>query len=128
MGQTQLLLVILGVLLVGVAIYVGFSMFQQNAAESNRSAVIKDLQGFAAQAQVYYRKSISQAGGGKSFEGITIAMVCPAEANENARYSIQSVASNECVILGVGMAMSDDDSVRVRIRVSEARNVIEILN
>jgi hypothetical protein len=54
MGQTQLLLVILGVLLVGVAIFVGIGMFQHNAVDDVRNAVMTDLNNYAARALAYY--------------------------------------------------------------------------
>ena len=43
MGQQQLLLIILGVIIVGIAVAVGITMFQDNAVDQNRSAVIADL-------------------------------------------------------------------------------------
>ncbi len=42
MGQQQLLLIILGVIIVGIAVAVGITMFQDNAVDQNRSAVIAD--------------------------------------------------------------------------------------
>ena len=54
MGQQQLLLIILGVIIVGIAVAVGITMFQDNAVDQNRSAVIADLTTLAAKAQQYY--------------------------------------------------------------------------
>ncbi len=67
MGQQQLLLIVLGVIIVGIAIAVGISMFKSNAQSSNRDQVINDLNNLAAKAQQYYRKPTSMAGGGQSF-------------------------------------------------------------
>ncbi len=53
MGQQQLLLIILGVIIVGIAVAVGITMFQDNAVDQNRSAVIADLTTLAAKAQRY---------------------------------------------------------------------------
>jgi Tfp pilus assembly protein PilN len=50
MGQQQLLLIILGVIIVGIAVAVGITMFQDNAVDQNRSAVIADLTTLAAKA------------------------------------------------------------------------------
>jgi hypothetical protein len=128
MGQTQLLLVILGVIIVGIAIFVGVTMFGANAVEDARNAIIHDLQNFSAQAMAYYSKPTSQGGGNRSFTGVTMRQLYPMLENANARYHVESATDNECVIVGVGKVLSDDDSIRVRIRVTPQRNFIELLH
>jgi hypothetical protein len=129
MGQTQLLLVVLGLLLIGVAIYVGVSIFSANTVEDTRNAIIVDLQNFATRANAYYWKPVSQGGGGKSFSEITLAQIYPMAENVNARYSIESTENDQCVIVGVGkIVTTNGDSIRVRIRVTTQRNIVEILN
>lgn len=129
MGQTQLLLVILGVILVGIAIYVGVSMFQANTIEDTRNAIIIDLQNFAARARAYYWKPTSQGGGNKTFNGVTIRQIYPMEENPNARYYVESALDDNCVISGVGkIVTSNGDSIRVRVKVTEERNIVEIIN
>ena len=51
MGQQQLLLIILGVVVVGIAVVVGITMFQDNAISANRDAVTNDLVSLGARAQ-----------------------------------------------------------------------------
>jgi hypothetical protein len=129
MGQNQLLLVILGTMLIGVAVYVGVSMFSANTVEATRNAIIIDLGTFAAKANAYYWKSATQAGGGKSFNGITLGQVFPMKENLNARYFIEAVQDDQCTITGVGKVVTTNgDSIRVRIRVTVQRNIVEILN
>ena len=129
MGQTQLLLVVLGVLLVGVAIFVGVSMFESNTIENTRNAIIADLNGFASRAHAYYWKPTSQGGGNQSFAGVTLRMILPMQENQNATYYLKSATQDQCVIDGVGKVVaSNGDSVRVRIRITEPRNWIEIIN
>jgi hypothetical protein len=129
MGQTQLLLVVLGVLLVGIAIYVGASMFSASAVENSRNAVVVDLQNFAARANAYYWKPTTQGGGGKSFNGISMSHVFPMQENANARYFIESVQDDQCIISGVGkIVTTNGDSIRVRIKVTTTRNIVEIIN
>jgi hypothetical protein len=48
MGQQQILLIVLSVILVGVAVAIGISMFRDNAINSNRDAIYSDLNNFAA--------------------------------------------------------------------------------
>jgi len=129
MGQTQLLLVILGVLLVGIAIFVGISMFEANAVENSRTAIMADLNAFASRAHAYYWKPTTQGGDNKSFTGVTLRLIFPLAENNNARYYLESASQDQCIIDGVGKVVaSNGDSVRVRIRITEPRNYIEILN
>ncbi|MBP8975988.1 MAG: hypothetical protein KBG83_04655 [Bacteroidetes bacterium] len=128
MGQQQLMLVILGLLIVGIAIALGVSLFSANAEESCRSAIVDDLLFFANQARAYYWKPASMAGGGKSFTGLTLSQISNFSENENARYYIESAGDGECIIVGVGKVYAGDDSVRVRVRVNETDNIVEIIN
>ncbi|MCL4539472.1 MAG: hypothetical protein M1378_07720 [Bacteroidetes bacterium] len=90
MGQQQLLLIVLGVIIVGIAIAVGISMFKSNAQSSNRDQVINDLNNLAAKAQQYYRKPTSMAGGGQSFAGFWLAPVDTGNANGSYTTKMQS--------------------------------------
>ena len=81
MGQQQLLLIVLGVIIVGIAIAVGISMFKSNAQSSNRDQVINDLNNLAAKAQQYFRKPTSMAGGGQNFGGFSMSTSDSANAN-----------------------------------------------
>ena len=81
MGQQQLLLIVLGVIIVGIAIAVGISMFKSNAQSSNRDQVINDLNNLAAKAQQYYRKPTSMAGGGQTFTDFYLANIDTGNAN-----------------------------------------------
>ena len=128
MGQSQLLLVVLGMLLVGLAIYVGVTMFGSNTEEDTRNAIILDLQNFSARAMTYYSKPTTQAGGGKSFAGVTIGQIYPMIENVNARYYVESATESECVLVGVGKIVSGNDSIRVRYRITPQRNTVEIIN
>jgi hypothetical protein len=128
MGQSQLLLVILGVILVAVAIFVGVQMFQNNAVDDVRNAVMTDLNNYAARALAYYGKPTTQGGGNKSFDGVTMSMIFPSAENVNGRYYVESAQGDDCVLVGVGKAIAGTDSIRIRIRVTPQRNTIEIIN
>jgi hypothetical protein len=116
MGQQQLLLIILGVIIVGIAVAVGITMFQDNAVDQNRSAVIADLTTLSAKAQQYYAKPVSLGGGGTSFVGLTAdaagvgILASPAFTdNANGTYSVKTAGTLTTVVLhGVGKtALSD---------------------
>jgi len=128
MGQSQLLLVILGVILVGIAIFIGVQMFQHNAVDDVRNAVMTDLNNYAARALAYYGKPTTQGGGNKSFDGVTMSMIFPSAENINGRYYVESAQGDDCVMVGVGKAIAGMDSIRIRIRVTPQRNTVEIIN
>ena len=128
MGQTQLLLVILGLLLIGVAIFVGVEMFTQRSVDDVRNAVMTDLNNYAARALAYYAKPATQGGGAKTFTGVSMSMIFPSAENVNGRYYIESAQGDNCNIVGVGKAISGLDSIRIRIRVTPERNTIQIIN
>ncbi|HPB01198.1 MAG TPA: hypothetical protein PLI55_09975 [Candidatus Marinimicrobia bacterium] len=69
MGTQQILMIVLSVIIVGVAVGVGITMFQNQAINSNRQAVIADLNNFGAQAVAWYKLPKNMGGGGN--EGFT---------------------------------------------------------
>jgi hypothetical protein len=69
MGQQQLLLIVLGVIIVGIAVVVGINLFNANAEESTKDGVVSDCTNLGAMAQQYYKKPQSMGGGGNSFAG-----------------------------------------------------------
>jgi hypothetical protein len=81
MGQQQLLLIILGVIIVGIAIAVGLSLFSAQSIQSNKDAIINDLNNIAAQAYQYRIRPTSMAGGGGTFVGFNIPSKMATNAN-----------------------------------------------
>ncbi len=67
MGQQQLLLIVLGVIIVGIAIVVGINLFNANAESSAKDGVVSDCTNLAAMAQQFYKKPVAMGGGGNSF-------------------------------------------------------------
>ncbi len=110
MGQQQLLLIILGVIVVGIAVAVGITMFSDNAVSANRDAVSNDLVNLAARAQQYYRRPEALGGGGNKFTGLTMAKMTNmagaasgTATNANGQYSISgTVAADNLTIQGLG--------------------------
>jgi len=86
MGQQQLLLIVLGVIIVGIAIAVGVTMFQSSAVDANRQAVISDLANLAAKAQRYYRTPSELGGGSQSFDNFALSPLDT--GNANGSYSL----------------------------------------
>jgi len=63
MGTQQILLIVLSVIVVGIALAVGITMFNQQSVNSNRSAIIADLNYIGASCLTFYRAPKSMGGG-----------------------------------------------------------------
>ncbi len=101
MGQQQLLLIVLGVIIVGIAVVVGIQVFTASSSSSNQDAVISDLQNIAANAQQWYRKPTGMGGGGNSFVGYAIPSSMDTTAN--GVYTIKTAGTATTIIFqGVG--------------------------
>ena len=110
MGQQQLLLIILGVIIVGIAIAVGLSLFSAQSVQSNKDAMINDLNNIAAQAYQFRIRPGSMGGGQGSYDGSTLTPAgdpfrLPAKmaTNENATY-VPTPTADEVVILATSIA------------------------
>ncbi len=86
MGTQQLLLIVLGVIIVGIAIAVGLMLFKSNSQSTNRDQIVSDLMNLGAKAQQYYRKPVSFAGGGGDFANFYLLPLDT--GNGNGSYSI----------------------------------------
>ena len=112
MGQQQLLLIILGVIIVGIAVAVGITMFQDNAISANKDAVINDLVQISAKAQQYFRKPTSLGGGGNTYNGLSTISTLVSSTfsnNDNGLYSV-STAGNDTIVefTGTGKSQNPD--------------------
>lgn len=72
MGQQQLLLIVLGVIIVGIAIVVGINLFNASAEESAKDTVASEATNIAALALQYYKKPVALGGGGGDFSNFVI--------------------------------------------------------
>ena len=115
MGQQQLLLIILGVIVVGIAVAVGITMFQDNAVSANRDAVTNDLVNLASRAQQYYRRPTALGGGGSTFTGLTLPKLTAKPTNANGSYTLGTVAATSVPITGVGIEKGNDNSAPINL-------------
>ncbi len=92
MGQQQLLLIILGVIIVGIAIAVGLSLFSAQSIQSNKDAIINDLNNIAAHAYQFKIRPASMAGGAGSYVGYSIPTKMA--SNANATYTSTATATH----------------------------------
>jgi hypothetical protein len=72
MGTQQLLLILVGVIVVGLTIFAGFSVAKNYTETSNRDQLITTLNDLALLANQHYKKPVAQGGGGGVYTGFTI--------------------------------------------------------
>lgn len=129
MGQQQLLLIALGVIVVGIAVYLGFSMSDSYATTSNRDMLISDMVNLSNMARAYYRKPTLLGGGGNSFVGWQMPDYYRRYENGTMRFTYQA-NRNRVRLIGRGTEIGNDgvNVVRVRGFIYEDRFECTILN
>ena len=127
MGQQQLLLIVLGVIIVGIAVVVGINLFNANATNANRDAVVSDLNNLGAMAQQFYKKPVSMGGGGNTFTGW--AVPTNLASNANGTY-VGTIAAQSVSIVGTGVEIGNDGSGKVQCTaaVSPTQIVVTVQN
>ncbi len=119
MGQQQLLLIILGVIIVGIAIAVGLSLFSAQSIQANKDAIINDLNNIAAQAYQHKIRPASMGGGQQTFNGSGTppgeVFVLPPKmaSNENATYSVNAEAQQVTIVATSAQNASNTVTVTV---------------
>ena len=102
MGQQQLLLVILGVILVGIAIAVGISQFGAHSQQANKAGVTESLVALGADAYAYKIRPSTLGGGGNSYVGYTVPRKLSSDDN-GFSYAAGTVTASSCEILGTSV-------------------------
>ncbi len=85
MGQQQLLLIILAIVVIGLAIAGGIQLFTAMNISSNKDGITHDLLGLGRYAYGYKLRPIPLGGGGNCYTGFIIPPRLI--GNENATYS-----------------------------------------
>ena len=107
MGQQQLLLIILGVIIVGVAIAVGISMFSGQSVSANKDAVITDLATLGADAYQFKIRPSTMGGGNGTFSGYTInANGAWGSGNPNGTYTVTTATGTQLVLTATSKQVS----------------------
>ncbi len=127
MGTQQILLIVLSVIIVGVAIAVGISMFNSQAYNANKTAIASDAQAFAAQVLHYWKTPESQGGAGGNGDNMTpenvrdyLGLTGENAKNENGTYEITAADSVTVVITGLGTAIRNDMRPKIETTVTLA--------
>jgi len=114
MGQQQILLIVLALIIVGAAIVSGIILFGTNAVMANRDSISAELHTLAAIAMQYYLKPAEIGGGGNSFTNWLI----PEDLDSTIYGRYRATPNNQSVrIIGLGTEIGDDQSTAVRLTV-----------
>jgi hypothetical protein len=104
MGQQQLLLIILGVIIVGIAIAVGLQLFQAGSIGANSDAVQNDIMNIAAHADQHRIRPAAMGGGAGAFDdsngGNIYQLPERLRLTGNGEYSIQAPGPTSITIVG----------------------------
>ena len=103
MGQQQLLLIVLGTIIVGVAVVVGINMFTTGAVNAERDALLQDVNNIASSAAAYWRKPAALGGGARTFLGTADVVKFGADSsNANGSFVMSSVTATQFTLTATG--------------------------
>ena len=103
MGQQQLLLLVLGIVIVGLAVVVGIQAFGENQKKSNSDALVNDVVRIASDAQAWNLKPAAFGGGagaftGLSFEQLGYVSTSGVYTNLNGEFELSGIAAGSVTI------------------------------
>ena len=102
MGQQQLLLIVLGVIIVGVAIVVGINMFSKGAINAEADRLVQEVNSVASQAASYWRKPAQMGGGGRTFAGVTTTKLGVSDTTDNTIIGLSNIAAASFDVTATG--------------------------
>lgn len=115
MGQQQLLLIVLGVILVGIAIVVGINLFSSNATAANRDQLVSDINNIAVDAMAYYKKPANLGGGEGSFIGWEMPEYYKKYESGKIKFKIKK-KKDQVIITATGVDVGNDNKSKIKIR------------
>jgi hypothetical protein len=125
-GQQQLLLIVLAMIIVGIAVVFSITLFRQRAIDSKRDLLINECGNIAMDAMKYYKKPTSFGGGGNRFTGWSIPEILTTTAT--GEYSV-TVFNDSVLIIGTGNdVVNGTDSVKVQVSVYQDNYKTQIIN
>ena len=125
MGQQQLLLIVMAIIIVGIAIAVSIQLFRSNAIEQKRDLLIEETTSLGYMAIQYYKKPAEMGGGSKSFLGWVIPSQMVTTANGN--FMTSTIATEQVIITGTGTeVVTGTDSIEVQtiVTANEVNSII----
>lgn len=120
MGTQQLLLIVLSVIIVGISVAIGITMFSEGSAKANLDALTIDMQRYASACQQWAKKPLSMGGGANSFATIgtgaaAFTNIGMRNQNDNGTFTITGPTATQLTLTGVGTSDGDDDGINCTI-------------
>lgn len=116
MGQQQLLLLVIAVVLVGLAVVAGFEILQKGYRQDEADGLLDRSLAIATHAVYWKTKNDPFAGGNQSYEELLdggLELLALDEENIRGRYAITCATTNSLQITGVSDRYPDEVGVRV---------------
>ena len=114
MGQQQILLIVLGIILVGIAIVIGMTIFRTQTTQSNVDAIIMDMNNLGAMAYQYRMRFSDRETGAVSYEGFDDYFLTLPEGmrnNPNAIYTIHDLEPDLVIFQGESKTQMENDEL-----------------
>lgn len=113
MGQQQLLLSVLLVVIIAAAIRIGFRIADTENMQQNREQLIAQMQNIYALAEMHATKSKNQGGGAGTYTGFRIPKAISKSAAGTLKVTVSG--TNNLTIVGTGVVKGNNGKAVVRV-------------
>ncbi len=104
MGQQQLLLIVLGTIVVGIAVAVGISQFAASGVQANKDGVTAGLIALAANAYEYKIRPATMGGGSNSYVSYTIPSMM--RSDDHGTYRLGEIPTATRIVFTCSSSMN----------------------
>jgi Tfp pilus assembly protein PilE len=126
LGQQQLLLLVLGLIVVGISIVIAISLYDTYMINSSRDNLIAESVNLASLAQRYYQRLNALGGGEGRFTGWAIPLNL--KATDSGTYT-EIVYIDSVIITGTGfISINEDEMIQVKVSVTPNEIITEVIN
>ncbi len=121
MGYQQIIMLFLSVVIIGISVTVGITIYIHEMTRINRQSVISDMNIFAGIANTYYKTPVNMGGGGEIWDvdkmgmwfGFNYDAANNMISNGNGTYVFSS-SDDILIIVGIGTSIGNNGSENVK--------------
>ncbi|GEM_PF-4615608 len=114
MSGLHIVLVIVGIVLVAIAVFVGVAQFRGDPSLANEAAVSWDASLIVVQAEKWYKQQAEN----QTFVGMTIESLGLASSNDNGAYEFENVTEKSFQLIATGVEDKDNDGEPLKFRLT----------
>ena len=114
MSGLHIVLVIVGVVLVAIAVFVGVAQFREDPSLANEAAVSWDASLIAVQDERWYKQQAEN----QTFVGMTIESLGLASSNDNGTYDFENITDKSFQLIATGVEDKDNDGEPLKFRLT----------